>query len=89
MPKLSAWLQQGSPEINVSHLQDDGKIFAALYQLLLIQAFRPNRVIATSAVFVSTVMSSEALSLGSQLLRELKRMDDKNLLMEVQLLESK
>ena len=86
MPKLGAWLQQGPPEINVSHLQDDGKIFAALYQLLLIQAFRPNRVIATSAVFVST---SEALSLGSQLLRELKRMDDKNLLMEVQLLESK
>ena len=86
MPKLGAWLQQGPPEINVSHLQDDGKIFAALYQLLLIQAFRPNRVIATSAVFVST---SEALSLGSQLLRELKRMDDKNLLMEVQLLKSK
>ena len=73
MPKLSAWLQQGSPEINVIHLWDDGKtllpILAKLYQLLLIQAFRPDRVIATSAVFVSTVMSSEALSLGSQLLR--------------------
>ena len=59
--------------LNVIHLWDDGKtllpILAKLYQLLLIQAFRPDRVIATSAVFVSTVMSSEALSLGSQLLR--------------------
>lgn len=32
---------------------------------------------------------ADALSLGTQLLRELKKLDDKNLLVEVQLLESK
>ena len=31
----------------------------------------------------------DALALGSQLLKELKKLDDKNLLVEVQLLESK
>ena len=32
---------------------------------------------------------SQALQLGAQLLKELKKLDDKNLLVEVQLLESK
>lgn len=41
------------------------------------------------ALFFDTKMYSEALALGSQLLKELKKMDDKNLLVEVQLLESK
>lgn len=41
------------------------------------------------ALYFDTKMYSEALTLGSQLLRELKKMDDKNLLVEVQLLESK
>lgn len=41
------------------------------------------------ALYFDTKMYSEALSLGSQLLKELKKMDDKNLLVEVQLLESK
>lgn len=41
------------------------------------------------ALYFDTGMYSDALSLGSQLLRELKKMDDKNLLVEVQLLESK
>lgn len=41
------------------------------------------------ALYFDTGLFSEALSLGSQLLKELKRMDDKNLLVEVQLLESK
>ena len=41
------------------------------------------------ALYFDTGLFSEALSLGSQLLKELKKMDDKNLLVEVQLLESK
>lgn len=41
------------------------------------------------ALYYDTEMYSEALALGSQLLRELKKLDDKNLLVEVQLLESK
>ena len=32
---------------------------------------------------------AEAISLGSQLLKELKKLDDKQLLVEVQLMESK
>lgn len=41
------------------------------------------------ALYYDTGMYSEALFLGAQLLRELKKLDDKNLLVEVQLLESK
>jgi 26S proteasome regulatory subunit N6 len=41
------------------------------------------------ALYFDTGLFSEALSLGTQLLKELKKMDDKNLLVEVQLLESK
>lgn len=41
------------------------------------------------ALYFDTGMYTEALALGSQLLRELKKLDDKNLLVEVQLLESK
>jgi len=40
-------------------------------------------------VYHDTKMYAEALSLGGTLLKELKKMDDKNLLVEVQLLESK
>ncbi|XP_076044940.1 26S proteasome non-ATPase regulatory subunit 11-like [Oratosquilla oratoria] len=41
------------------------------------------------ALFYDTKQYTEALALGSQLLKELKKLDDKNLLVEVQLLESK
>ncbi|KAJ8981682.1 hypothetical protein NQ317_017303 [Molorchus minor] len=41
------------------------------------------------ALYFDTGMFSEALLLGSKLLKELKKLDDKNLLVEVQLLESK
>nr|NVI77735.1 regulatory particle non-ATPase 6 [Cucujiformia] len=41
------------------------------------------------ALYFDTGMFAEALSLGSTLLKELKKLDDKNLLVEVQLLESK
>ncbi|XP_014662123.1 PREDICTED: 26S proteasome non-ATPase regulatory subunit 11A-like [Priapulus caudatus] len=41
------------------------------------------------ALYYDTKEYTNALSLASQLLRELKKLDDKNLLVEVQLLESK
>merc|ERR1712179_134643 len=41
------------------------------------------------ALFFDTKQYTEALTLGAQLLKELKKLDDKNLLVEVQLLESK
>ncbi|GAB6030500.1 26S proteasome non-ATPase regulatory subunit 11 [Chamberlinius hualienensis] len=41
------------------------------------------------ALYYDTQKYTEALQLGSLLLRELKKLDDKNLLVEVQLLESK
>ncbi|KOC66611.1 26S proteasome non-ATPase regulatory subunit 11 [Habropoda laboriosa] len=41
------------------------------------------------ALYFDTGMYSEALQLGSALLKELKKLDDKQLLVEVQLLESK
>jgi len=41
------------------------------------------------ALFYDTQQYDRALHLGAELLRELKKMDDKNLLVEVQLLESK
>lgn len=41
------------------------------------------------ALYFDTGMFPEALQLGSTLLKELKKLDDKNLLVEVQLLESK
>lgn len=41
------------------------------------------------ALYFDTGMFPEALVLGSTLLKELKKLDDKNLLVEVQLLESK
>nr|NP_725412.2 regulatory particle non-ATPase 6, isoform A [Drosophila melanogaster]AAF58213.2 regulatory particle non-ATPase 6, isoform A [Drosophila melanogaster]ACT98662.1 GH14689p [Drosophila melanogaster] len=41
------------------------------------------------ALYFDTALYTEALALGAQLLRELKKLDDKNLLVEVQLLESK
>lgn len=41
------------------------------------------------ALYFNTGMYSEALQLGAALLKELKKLDDKNLLVEVQLLESK
>ncbi|MCL4121573.1 UNVERIFIED_CONTAM: hypothetical protein GTU68_063666 [Idotea baltica] len=41
------------------------------------------------ALFFDTKQYTEALALGSKLLKELKKLDDKNLLVEVQLFESK
>lgn len=63
MPELGAWLQQGSPEVNVPQLWDESKaltpIVGAMHQLLLIQAFRPDRVIAAANIFVNSVLGED------------------------------
>lgn len=41
------------------------------------------------ALYFDTGMYAKALKLGSDLLKELKKLDDKQLLVEVQLIESK
>ncbi|XP_039279680.1 dynein heavy chain, cytoplasmic [Nilaparvata lugens] len=60
MPEFSAWLQQSTPENCVPRLWEEEKalspIGTAMYQLLLIQAFRPDRVIAASYLLVSAVL---------------------------------
>lgn len=70
MPELVAWLQQGSPELNVPQLWDESKaltpISIALHQLLLIQAFRPDRVVAASHIFVSAVMGESFMELAEK-----------------------
>lgn len=68
MPELVAWLQQGSPEQNVPQLWDENKaltpISAAFHQLLLVQAFRQDRIIAAAQVFVSTVLGPDFMPLA-------------------------
>ncbi|XP_044265029.1 dynein heavy chain, cytoplasmic isoform X6 [Tribolium madens] len=60
MPEFGAWLQQSSPEQCVPRLWIEERqlspIGTAMYQLLVIQAFRPDRVIAAAQFFVSAVL---------------------------------
>ncbi|XP_065208173.1 dynein heavy chain, cytoplasmic isoform X2 [Planococcus citri] len=63
MPEFGAWLQQGTPEQCVPQLWDEKKqlsaIGTAMYQLLIIQAFRADRAIAAAHIFVDTVLGEE------------------------------
>lgn len=68
MPEIGAWLQQGSPEQCVPQLWDETKALspaaAAMHQLLLIQAFRPDRVIAAGQLLVATVLGEDFMPLA-------------------------
>lgn len=70
MPELGAWLQQSSPEQNVPQLWDESKalspVVAAMHRLLLIQAFRPDRVIAAGQLLVSTVLGDDFMPLAEK-----------------------
>ena len=63
LPEFGAWLQQASPEKCVPRLWNEEKplnpIVIAAYQLLLIQTFRPDRVISSAQQFVSIVMNTQ------------------------------
>ncbi|KPJ13509.1 Dynein heavy chain, cytoplasmic, partial [Papilio machaon] len=62
LPELSAWLSQAAPEQCVPTLWDTepstppAPHSLAMYRLLLIQAFRPDRVIAAATQLVSAVL---------------------------------
>ncbi|XP_066262861.1 dynein heavy chain, cytoplasmic isoform X1 [Euwallacea similis] len=66
MPEFSAWLQQSAPEQAVPRLWIEEKqlspIGTAMYQLLVIQAFRPDRIIAAASLFVSAVMGQDFMA---------------------------
>lgn len=68
MPEFGSWLQQGSPEQCVPQLWDDTKALtptsAAMHQLLLIQAFRPDRVCAAGQLMVATVLGEDFMPLA-------------------------
>ncbi|XP_055846761.1 dynein heavy chain, cytoplasmic isoform X3 [Episyrphus balteatus] len=66
MPEIGAWLQQSSPEQCVPQLWDESKalspVSSSFHQLLLIQAFRPDRVIAAGHNVVNTVLGEDFMS---------------------------
>lgn len=63
MPEFGAWLQQSAPEQAVPQLWIEERqlspVATAMYQLLVIQAFRPDRVIAAAHHFVSAVLGAD------------------------------
>ncbi|XP_053612058.1 dynein heavy chain, cytoplasmic isoform X6 [Plodia interpunctella] len=68
LPELAAWLAQAAPEQCVPTLWDCDAAAppqpptAAMYRLLLIQAFRPDRVIAAATQLVSAVLGPTFMS---------------------------
>ncbi|XP_057661058.1 dynein heavy chain, cytoplasmic isoform X2 [Diorhabda carinulata] len=70
MPEFGAWLQQSSPEQAVPQLWIEEKqlsaVGRAMYQLLIIQAFRPDRVIAAAHNFVSVVLGENFMYLAEK-----------------------
>ncbi|TRY83561.1 hypothetical protein DNTS_016270 [Danionella cerebrum] len=68
--QIFMWLESSSPELSVPYLWSEEKtstpIGQALHQLLLIQAFRPDRLLAMSHIFVSRVMGENFMSIIEQ-----------------------
>ncbi|XP_061071720.1 cytoplasmic dynein 1 heavy chain 1 isoform X1 [Conger conger] len=64
------WLESSSPELSVPYLWTEEKaatsIGQAVHQLLLIQAFRPDRMLAMSHIFVSKVLGEHFMSIIEQ-----------------------
>lgn len=59
------WVESSNPELNVIQLWDQEKpltpIGTAMHQLLVIQAFRPDRLISMSSLVVHAILSDEFL----------------------------
>ncbi|XP_011314571.1 dynein heavy chain, cytoplasmic isoform X1 [Fopius arisanus] len=60
------WLQSSNPETQVPKLWEEEKsltpIGTAVHQLLIIQAFRPDRVIAAAALFISAALGEKFMA---------------------------
>ncbi|XP_034944602.1 dynein heavy chain, cytoplasmic isoform X1 [Chelonus insularis] len=65
-PEFVAWLQSSTPETAVPKLWEEEKplspIGTAVHQLLLIQAFRPDRVIAAAALFITSALGDKFMA---------------------------
>lgn len=69
MPEFSAWLQQSTPEQNVPKLWENmnlSPVGDAMYQLLSIQTFRPDRVLAAAHQFVSIVLGEDFMPMAEK-----------------------
>ncbi|XP_077866279.1 cytoplasmic dynein 1 heavy chain 1-like [Saccoglossus kowalevskii] len=57
------WIEEVSPEHDVPHCWNETKPFTgvgkALHRLLVIQAFRPDRLLAATHIFVSSIMGEQ------------------------------
>ncbi|KAJ8394229.1 hypothetical protein AAFF_G00048120 [Aldrovandia affinis] len=64
------WLESNSPELSVPYLWTEEKastvIGQAVHQLLLIHAFRPDRLLAMSHIFVSKVLGDAFMAIMEQ-----------------------
>ncbi|XDV43881.1 hypothetical protein PO909_012272 [Leuciscus waleckii] len=64
------WLESNSPELSVPYLWSEEKastvIGQAVHQLLLIQAFRPDRLLAMSHIFVSRILGENFMAIIDQ-----------------------
>ncbi|XP_016305378.1 LOW QUALITY PROTEIN: cytoplasmic dynein 1 heavy chain 1-like [Sinocyclocheilus anshuiensis] len=64
------WIESNSPELSVPYLWTEEKtstlIGQAVHQLLLIQAFRPDRLLAMTHIFVSKVMGETFMAIIEQ-----------------------
>ena len=67
---FKTWLESPNPELIVPEIWEVEKpltsVGIAMYQLLVIQAFRPDRLCASSAHFVNTVLGDGFLSIGEK-----------------------
>jgi dynein heavy chain 1 len=81
--EFNDWVKSSSPETNVPQLWNEEKpltpIGTAMHQLLVIQSFRPDRVIAMANQVINTILSSDFLhaaeaeyDLGSVIEKEIK-----------------
>ncbi|XP_044127627.1 cytoplasmic dynein 1 heavy chain 1 isoform X1 [Bufo gargarizans] len=64
------WLESSSPEQTVPYIWNEDKpatpIGQAVHRLLLIQAFRPDRLLAMAHIFVSTILGDSFMSVIDQ-----------------------
>ncbi|KAL0267889.1 UNVERIFIED_CONTAM: hypothetical protein PYX00_010033 [Menopon gallinae] len=84
--KLAELITKTRPFLNQISKAKAAKLWAKDEQRTFLRQSLETRLVA---LYYDRKMYTEALSLGSTLLKELKKLDDKNLLVEVQLLESK
>ena len=68
--EFTSWLSSGKPEANCPVLWDAGSqlsaVGEAVHRMLTVQAFRPDRLCATAALFVNSVLGDGFLGIGEK-----------------------